>query len=211
MKRLNELFKEIEKRKEEESVLHHYENVVTVVRDVLRLEGVQRIKDAELSKAFDKEVIKSGVLPEKYARVFDEIEAAKKDYDAGKLNAADIQKVQRDSRELIRVLVDHIQRKRGVELERTKIRVKHGSKFGEVLLLGKTAFIIHDIDDENRSITKAEILPNGSMTEIKESSLEEYEKAIAHVEMPEKTFIKEKIFEDLKSIFGKDVEILINY
>ena len=42
-------------------------------------------------------------------------------------------------------------------------------------------------------------------------SLEELEKALAKIETPQKSSIKEPIFEDLKSIFGKDVEILMNY
>ena len=48
-------------------------------------------------------------------------------------------------------------------------------------------------------------------TEIKESSAEEMEHAIVNADIPSKTFIKEPIFEHLKEIFGKDVEILINY
>ena len=39
----------------------------------------------------------------------------------------------------------------------------------------------------------------------------EMEKHIAETKIPSKVFIKEKIFEDLKSMFGKDIEILINY
>jgi uncharacterized protein (UPF0332 family)/predicted nucleotidyltransferase len=211
MKRLNELFKEIETRKEEESVLHTYESVVTIVRDVLRLEGVKTAKDTELPMLFEKDVVHKGVLPEKYTRVLKELWDAKKHYDTGKLNKADIQKLQRDARDTMRVMIEHIQRKRGMELERAKIRVKHGNKFGEILLLGEKAFIIHDIDDENRPIIKAEVTPIGALANIKESSLEEYEKAISEVFIPTRTFIKERLFEDLKSLFGKDVEILINY
>lgn len=96
-------------------------------------------------------------------------------------------------------------------MERTKIRVKHGEKYGEVILLGKEAFIIHDIDQEEKSISKAEIKQDGSLGHIQKSSLEELEKAITKLEFPEKAFIKEPIFENLKNIFGKDVEILINY
>jgi uncharacterized protein (UPF0332 family)/predicted nucleotidyltransferase len=117
LKRLTELFKEIQKRKEEEGILHTYENVITVVRDVLRLEGISKVNDSELAKLFEKEIIHSGVLPAKYSRVLREIEEAKRHYDAGKLNKAEILKVQKDSRELVRVLVEHIQRKRGIELE----------------------------------------------------------------------------------------------
>ncbi len=31
------------------------------------------------------------------------------------------------------------------------------------------------------------------------------------MEIPPKVFIKEPIFEDLKRVFGKDVEVLVNY
>jgi len=211
LKRLNELFKAIEKKKEEESVLHNYESIVTVVRDILRMEGVEKVKDTDMIRIFEEEVVHKGLIPEKYLRMLKEIEKAKKDYDAKKLTKADVHNVQRDSRELLRFLVEYIQRKRGLELEKTKIRVKHGKKFGEVVLLGKKAFIIHDIDNEEKEISKADITPEGSLTNIQPSSLEEYEKALTGVEMPERVFIKEPIFEDLKKLFGRDVEILINY
>jgi hypothetical protein len=89
--------------------------------------------------------------------------------------------------------------------------VKHGNRFGEVMLLGKVAYIIHDIDNEDKEISKATVTSDGKLTDIKESSIEELEKAISATEIVQKTFIKETLFEQLKGIFGKDVEILINY
>jgi hypothetical protein len=175
------------------------------------MEGVEKVKDTDMIQIFEDEIIHKGLIPEKYLRMLKEIEKAKKDYDAKKLTKAEVQNTQKDSRELLRFMVEYIQRKRGIELEKTRIRVKHGKKFGEIVLLGKKAFIIHDIDNEDKDISKAELTPEGSLTNIQESSLEEYEKELTGIEMPERVFIKEPIFEDLKSIFGKDVEILINY
>jgi len=211
LNRLNKLFKQIEKVKEEEIVVHNYESVVTVIRDILRLEGVDRVKDLEIIEIFESEVIHKGLIPEKYLRVLKQIVKAKKDYDEKKLLKHDVAKLNKDSRDLLRFLVEYIQRKRGRELEKTKIRVKHGKKFGEVILIGKEAFIIHDIDNEDKDITKATITETGALKDMKESSLEELEKALTAIEIPAKVFIKEPIFEDLKSIFGKDVEVLINY
>ena len=122
-----------------------------------------------------------------------------------------MEKVKKDSNELIKFLVEYLQRKRGREIERTKIRVKHGDRYGEVILLGDTAFIIHDIDHEEKEISKAKIKEDGSLGTVEKSSLEELEKVLTKVEIPPKVFIKEQIFEDLKNIFGKDVEILVNY
>ncbi|MFA5796810.1 MAG: nucleotidyltransferase domain-containing protein [Candidatus Woesearchaeota archaeon] len=211
LKRINELFKQIEKLKEEETVVHNYESVVTIVRDILRLEGVEKVSDTDIIKIFESEIVHKGLIPEKFLRTLKELVKAKKDYDAKKLGKTEVYEINKNARELIRFLVEYVQRKRGRELERVKIRVKHGNKFGEVILLDKLAFIIHDIDNEEKEITKATMTSEGNFTNIVASSLEELEQAIAKIEIPEKAFIKEVIFEHLKSIFGKDVEILVNY
>ncbi|MFH1589950.1 MAG: nucleotidyltransferase domain-containing protein [archaeon] len=211
LKRLNKLFKQIETVKEEEVVIHNYESVVTIIRDILRLEGVEKVKDSDIIKIFEDELIHKGLIPEKYLRILKKLVKAKKDYDAKKLLKHDVVNLNKTARELVKFLVEYIQRRRGRELEKTKIRVKHGKKFGEIILLGKRAFIIHDIDNEDKELSVADIKENGSLANVKKSSLEELEKALTGVEIPTKVFIKEPIFEDLKNIFGKDVEVLINY
>ncbi|MEM4260601.1 MAG: nucleotidyltransferase domain-containing protein [Candidatus Woesearchaeota archaeon] len=211
LKRLEQLFKEIEKLKEEESVLHLYENTVTIVRDVLKLEKIEIVNENNMIELFEKEIVHKGIIPEKFLRLLKELVVAKKDYELKKLAKTDIQNIHKNANELIRFLIEHIQRKRGRELERTKIRVKYGGKYGEIILLEKVAFIIHDIDSEQKEISKADINEKGALQNIKESNIEELEKELAKIDIPSKAFIKEPIFEDLKSIFGKDVEILVNY
>ena len=122
-----------------------------------------------------------------------------------------MEKVRKISDKLIRELIEYMQRKRGLELERAKIRVKHGKYYGEVLLLDKQAFIIHDLDKKDKEVSKAPINADGSLGKITKSSLVELEKSLAKIEIPSKAFIKEPIFENLKEVFGKDVEILINF
>ena len=97
------------------------------------------------------------------------------------------------------------------ELEMTKIKVKHGEKYGEVILLDDVAFVIHDIDAKDKRIEKAKINEDGSLGTLTDSSLEEFEKALANLKMPQRAFIKEPVFEDLKNIFGRDVQVLVNY
>jgi len=211
LKRINRLFTQIEKIKEEKDMLNVYDTVVTIIRDVLRIEGIERVEDEEVVKLFEDELISEGKIPVKYLRILNEIIKAKKDYDEKKLTKPEVEKVKKESGIFIKFLVEYMQRKRGKELERAKIRVKHGNRYGEVLLLGEQAFIIHDIDKEEKEISKAKINKDGGITTTKRSSLEEMEKVLAKVEIPPKVFIKEKIFEDLKNIFGKDVEVLVNY
>ncbi|MFH1064351.1 MAG: nucleotidyltransferase domain-containing protein [Candidatus Woesearchaeota archaeon] len=211
LKRLKRLFTQIEKMKEEESMLHVYDTVVTIIRDVLMLEGVERVKDIEVIKFFESELVHRGRIPEKYLRMLNHVIKSKKDYDEKKLMKADIENVKKESRELVKFLVEYMQRKRGRELERARIRVKHGDRYGEILLLEDTAFIIHDIDKEEREITKAPLNKDGSLGQVTKSNLEELEHHLAKFSIPPKVFIKAPIFENLKEVFGKDVEVLLNY
>jgi len=48
LKALAKLYTQIEERREQESVLHSYESVITIVRDVLKLEGVERVSDEKI-------------------------------------------------------------------------------------------------------------------------------------------------------------------
>lgn len=211
LKRIKRLFKQIENMKEQESMVSLYDRIVTIIRDVLRMEGVEKVADEEIVSIFENELIAKGKIPAKMLRDLNEVIEAKKSYDAGKLTKAEIEKAKKGSESLIRFLVEYMQRKRGRELEKAKIRVKYGETFGEVLLLEDEAFITHDIDAEKPKISKAEIKKDGSLGTVKDSSLEEFEKALAEAKVPKKVFVKEPIFENLRNLFGKDVEVLVTY
>ncbi len=211
LKRIKRLFTQIEKIKEEEEMINIYDIIVTMIRDVLKLEGIEKVSDIEIVKIFEDELIAQGKIPAKFLRILNSIIKAKKDYDEKKLSKEEVEQVKKDSRMFIKFLVEYMQRKRGREIERAKIRVKHGNRYGEVILLEDTAFIIHDIDHEEKELSKAKINPDGSLGNPERTTLEEMEKALAKFEIPPKVFIKEPIFEDLKKIFGKDVEVLVNY
>ena len=78
------------------------------------------------------------------------------------------------------------------------------------MLLGDSAYITQDIDAEEKELSRAKISPDGSLGTLEKSSFEDMEKALAAI-APQKVFIKNQLFEDLKRIFGRDVEILVNY
>ena len=208
---IKNLFAKIEVKRERKDVLTIYDHVVTIIRDIMRFEGIDKIPEENLSKIFNSELINPGKIPSKYKRLLDLVIKAKKDYEAKKLSKQEVEDVKKKSGELIKFLVEYLQRKRGRELERAKIRIKHGDKYGEVLLLDNIAFIITDVDSEHREITKAALMSDGRLGRIEQSNPEELEKHLAKIEIPPKVFIKEKIFEDLKGIFGKDVEVQLNY
>ncbi len=208
--RIKKLFEQIEASKQEESMVHIYETITTIIRDALALEGVERMKEEDVVKLFNDELVSKGKIPAKFTRILKDVVQAKKDYDSGKLTKAEVEKVRKDSAGLIRTIVEYMQRKRGRELERTRIRVKRGETYGEVVMLGDTAYIITDVDAVEKEIRKAKINPDGSLGTTQKSSLEEMEQDLAKIRIPEKAFIKAPIFDDLEKIFGKDVEVQVN-
>ena len=209
--RIKKLFKQIDKIKEEDSLVHTYDTTITILRDILRFEGIDTIKEENILKTVEKEMFDSGKMAHKFLKDIKLVIKAKKDYDAKKLTKTDISNVKKVSRDLHKYLVEHIQRQRGREIQKAKIRVKYGNKFGEVLLLGKTAFIIHDLDSDEKAISKADVDNNGSLQKIRESNNEELEHALVNDAIPSRVFIKEPIFENLKEIFGKDVEVMLHH
>ena len=211
LKRIKELFAQIEARRDEEDMVHLYESAQTVIRDALVTQDIKESKEEELLAVMEKSLVNTGKVPASCLRAFGAIVKAKKDYDAKKLTKVEVEKVRRESRDFFRILVEFMQRSRGRELERAKIRVKYGEKFGEVLLLDNVAFIIEDIDAQEKAVQTALLKEDGSLGAVKKSSLEELEKHLASFKLQNRVFIKQPIFEDLKKIFGKDVEVLVSW
>jgi len=211
LKRIKELFTEIESKHDQRSIVMLYDEVMTLIRDVLKLEGIEKVQDAQLIKLFEDELVSTSKVPARFLRDLNEIIEAKHKHDQKKLTKTDIEKARKGSSGLFKYLIEYMQRKRGLELERARIKVKHGEKFGEIILLEKVAFVIHDLDAKEQQIEKAPIRADGSLGPLEKSSLEAFEKELAQATFPKRVFIKEPLFENLKDIFGRDVEVLLQY
>jgi len=209
---ISKLFDKIAKQKEKEKVSDLYTYSIQVARDALAEEDVMKVPEDSLIKVFKEKLVDTGLMPEAILKQLKEIVKAKEDYEAKRLSKHEIEKVRRTTSDFNRVLIGYLQRKRGAELSRSKIQIKYGDQYAEVLLLDKTAFIILDIDAKEKEIQKANLTDEGGLKEIKKSSFEELEKHIKEIKMmPKHVFIKEKLFEDLKNLFGKDIEIMVNW
>ncbi len=204
LKKIQKVFSQLQRRKEKEDLVRIYDNIKTVVRDVLKTEGLERIPEEELVSKFKEEIISKGKLPARYGRLLNQILKTEKE----KLNKTEIEKLRKNSNDLIRTLVEYMQRKYTREVEKTRIRVKYDNKQGEIILLEKEAFIIKDLDKE-KEVDKAKFKPDGSLGEIEKSSLEEMEKTIAAMKGAKKVAITDSFFNSLKKIFGKKVEIVL--
>jgi len=210
LKRIKELFKQIEEKTERESILDVYDMCLSVTKDMLAEKGVKTVPEGEIEALFKKHIIEEEGLPEKFLRILKEVKKAKEDFVEGKITKHEVHKVKKDARLFIRTLVEHMQRKKVIDLERIKVRFKYGDKLGEVMLFEDAAFIIKDLE-EREKILRADITKEGGLENIKPSTPEELEKYINKFTPTKKIFIKEKIFEDLRALVGEEIELLFGH
>ena len=205
---LNNLFEKIQAQKDQENVLHTYENAITLVRDALQAAG-HDVKESKLIEAFEEELVKAGDVPEKFARILKNIQEAKQAFDDDQLSRTEAQDIQQQGRELFKYLLEHLQRRRGSELARATIRVKHQDTIGEVLLLAEEAYITIDVAAENKEYQKAKRTANGGLGTPNDATPEAYEQAIAEATSLETATLNAQLVSDLQSLFGEDIEILL--
>ena len=210
IKRMKKLFEQIEIKKEKEDSEEVYNECIRLSKDILDLNCIQ-YNESNMFFQFKKYVIDKGLIAEKDFKTLKIVESVYSNYRKNKSVPADFEKIKKSARIFIRSALDYIQRKRNYALERAKIRFKYGEQFGEVIILENQAYIIEDIDAKERIISIAEVTKDGIIKNLKKISLGEFETVICKVNVPEKVFIKENTLASLKSLFGQDIEILINY
>ncbi len=138
-----------------------------------------------------------------------DLEKAKKDYDAGKLTPTDAIEAHKAAGDLIKVLIEHVQRVRSRELERVRVRIAHGEKVAELLLLGEHAFVITDIDAPERDVRQVTVAKDGTLSQATGVTLAELEKAIATTRPTNALGITDRTLASLREILGSDVRVLL--
>ncbi len=169
----------------------------------MKLENLSTSK-ADLNKNFSKLVTKGHFNRKEKELLINTLELTKK-----ASSKEELEKLRRESSQLLRKIHRHAQTERGKEIDRAKIRVKYGDQFGDIYLLGTEIYMVGDIDSQTKAVSKAKMLPSGKLSIVKPSSMEELDKILTTIKIPPRVFIKEALFEDLKKIFGKEVEVLI--
>ncbi len=208
LKRLQELFEAINARKEAENVLHAYESTVTAIRDALRLVNVKESPEAKLGELFDKHLVHSGLVAEKYSRYVQDIVNAKKLYDKKKLTKTDIAETTKQARELFKVLIEHVQRSRTRELERVRMRIRHGEKIGEVLFLRQHLLVVRDVQAQEGFMLGA-YESSGAVTNLHDVTPEEFEQALIEPQPAELVGVQAETLTALRAVFGAEMEILL--
>ncbi|MFH0798274.1 MAG: hypothetical protein V1906_02575 [Candidatus Woesearchaeota archaeon] len=210
LKRIKKLFAEIEEKTQKESIVDVYTTCMNVTKDLLEEVGAGKVSDAKMEDQFREYLIEKEKMPEMFLKILKEVKKAKKDYDAGKLGKHEANKIKKNARQYISVLVEFIQRKRSMELERARLRFKYGeSKIGEVTFLGDEAFILKSLE-KREDLLRATISKDGSLLDARPCKPEDMEKVLADSKSLQKAFVKERLFESLKKIIGEEIEILLH-
>ena len=203
VKKIKQIVKTLEKKSVKNTSSDLVDSINEVLVDIMKMEGLSTNKE-ELIKNFSKLVKKEHFSKKEQELIKSTLEDAKKVTSKEKL-----EKLRRESSQIRKKLLHHVQSERGKEINRARIRVKYGNQFGDIYLLDSQVFMVGDIDAHTKAVSKANMTPEGKLGKVKTSSLEELEKILTTVKIPPKVFIKEALFEDLKKIFGKEVEILV--
>ena len=212
IKRIKKLFEEIQDKRDKESIEEMHQSCMSIVDDALKASEIEVENKSKLVNLFKKHLVEEKkIFTERHLETLKLVVDTKNSAKSKTISWSELEKIRREARGFIKSVIEYVQRKRGYELDRSKIRFKYGDKFGEAILLDKVAYLINDIDAQEKEVSKTDIKADGSFGKVEKSSMEEFEKDTGSVKLPQKVFIKEKIFESLKNLFGKDIEILVNY
>jgi len=201
LKSIRKLFDTLQVKKDRENVDNLYESCNVLIKDLLQTYNI----GGDIDKGF-RQMISRNEIPRRYMEIYNRVKEAK----SKKLSKAENDKTAREARIFLKFIAEFIQRKREYELERVRLRVKYGNRYGDVYIFGNDIFVIEDIDAKEKAVSRA-TMKDGRLNDIQKSSLEEFEKFTKDVKIHSKVFIKEKLIEDLKGIFGKDIEIMVGY
>jgi len=204
LKRIKKLFKQIEKKREKEGFNEFKDALMKITKEAL---ASAKIKTTNLALAVKKYCQQEG-LPESLANDYKLFEKTVKDFKANKITKSELEKVKRQLRNYIRILIEQMQRKKFLGIEKTKIRFKHGSKFGELILLEDQIFIIEDIGSKNKIIKKANLKKDGSLEKLEKTDSNELDNTLITKELLKQVSLKAKTIESLKTLYGDKLEIM---
>lgn len=208
LERIKKLFTEIEERNEKLVIVEIHSTAMNLARDLLIEYGVKNITVKNIPELFNKTICEGEKLPLKYQKALEDILKAKKDFELKKLTKQEINKVRRESREFLRLMMDLLDNKRSIKLDRAKLQFRYGEgKIGEVIFLKEVIFVIKD-HTKRDEILIGNLDTDGGFQNLKKSDSLEFEKYINSVKMPQEKVIKTRTLESIKEIVGEDVEVL---
>ncbi len=201
LKRIEKLFKEIEEIKNMELAREMRSNLVTILREVLRYEGIEKISEEEILDKFKDVLINTGKIPDKYMKLLNSVYNF--DVEKGRLTKLELDKYRQKVKEIVDYLTEYLEKNQFREVERAKIKISYKNKLGEILITKSGVYVIKDIK-------KKEVYFSDNIKEwdLKKIDMEEYEKRIRDRNLKVVREIDKIILNNIYKIFGEDVKII---
>ena len=185
-----ELRKEIEAKFQEKTIHQIYGDVIELLKNIM---GEKSQKN--LVKEFEKEYIKKAKFTNQHLRILKDVVKTKKEFNKKISDSHKIDRVRKDAEILVKDLIEYIQRKDLISINKGKMILNFKDKKIEIVNADGKTFLF-----EGNSIKKVR-------EKIEESSLEELEKALANQKDKTQFEINSKVFDVLKKAYG-DFEIV---
>lgn len=191
--KLKEMREQIEKRTQEKSIVEVHKNVFSMLESLLGKKTEQA-----LLKEFEDELIKKGKLPPRFLDGLKMITKTKKDFEElikdkkKKLEGKDVSAIENARKvaaEITNTLIEYVQRKDFVTMDRKRFVLKSKDKVTEVFFLNN----VFVVEQSQISVLKS--------NKLVASSLEEFNKALGDNKTKE-TKISQENLESLKKVFG---------
>ena len=186
LKRLKELRKEIEAKFQEKTVEQIYGDVIQLLKDILGKKSPEK-----LVQEFEKDYVKKAKFTSQHLRILKEVIKAKKEFKKNKSETHKIDRIRKDADILIKDLVEYIQRKDLISINKGKMVLMGKDKKIEIVTADGNTFIF-----EGNSVKKVG-------DKIIESTLEELEIALSKQKDKLQVEINPKVFEVLKKAYGE--------
>ncbi len=205
LNRIKKLFSQIQKKTEKEDFKKFQQAITQITKESLAAGG---IKTTSLSLGIKKYCEQEG-LPVSIADDYKLFEKTVKDLKAKKIKKEEVEKVKRQLRNYIRVLEEHMQRKKFLELQKSKISFKYGKdKLGEILLLDDQIFVL-ELGIKDKEIKKAKIKADGKIEKLQKSNINELDTTLATKELLKRNSLKLKTIDSLRKIYGEKLELVL--
>jgi len=137
-KKLKELRKKLETRLIEHTADRVYEEVFGLLKNIFGAGSKH-----ELIEKFERELVKKGKFPSRYVPIVKAVVTLGDKAKQKKMSQNDLDAIRRDSDDLITKLVEYMQRKELVTLEKGVIQLTYAGKIGELVLTSKGVFFVH--------------------------------------------------------------------
>ncbi|MCC7574406.1 nucleotidyltransferase domain-containing protein [Candidatus Woesearchaeota archaeon] len=208
LSRMKKLFEEIQALKDKEVFVKLFDELVHALKEVLRLHGLDEVDENSLITITKSKLADKGLLSPNIFSELKSIFSAKKDFDAGKLTKSEVNKLVSNSKFVIAELLEHAQRRRLLEVQKTRVRFLHGSKTGEIILTGDELFLIEDIEVPEKNIRKA-FLKDGKITRVVSCEPKDFEDALDSPSSGRDLQVCESLIIDLGKIFKDKIKLIL--